>query len=67
MADRKYVSSNCEKHIVLWARKICWPICFHPYSDKLRLRKDEFSRQQFRKISQTLYAHVLLRLTKTDH
>ena len=42
---------NCQKSIFLWAEKICWAKCFHPYS---KLRKNKFSRQRLKKISQTL-------------
>ena len=40
--DNKFVFSDCEK-LVLWAWKICWTACFHPYSPNIRLRKDKFS------------------------
>ena len=46
--------SNFEKYIVLWERKICRAINFYLYSPNLRFLKDKFSRQQFKKISQTL-------------
>ena len=46
--------SNFEKYIVLWERKICCAINFYLYSPNLRFLKDKFSRQQFKKISQTL-------------
>ena len=42
---------NCQKSIFLWAEKICWAKYFHPYS---KLRKNKFSRQRLKKISQTL-------------
>ena len=67
MAGRKFLPSNCEKYIVLWAGEIYWRICFYVYSPNLRLRKDKFSWHHFRKISRTLYAHVLLRYTKANH
>ena len=51
VSDNKFVFSNCEKYIVLWAGKICWAIWFHLYSPNIRLEKDEFSRQHFKKIS----------------
>ena len=54
VSDRKFVASNCEKYIVLWAGKICWAIYFHLYSRNLSLRKDKFSKQHLKKISQTL-------------
>ena len=34
---------------VPWAGTICWATCFHPYSPNVRLRKDNFSRQHFKK------------------
>ena len=46
--------SNFEKYIVLWEGKICRAINFYLYSPNLRFLKDTFSRQQFKKISQTL-------------
>ena len=46
--------SNFEKYIVLWERKICRAINFYLYSPNLRFLKNKFSRQQFKKISQTL-------------
>ena len=52
--DNKLVFSNFGKYIILWARKTCWNICFHPYSPNLRLWKDKFSWQCFQKISRTL-------------
>ena len=35
-------------------REICWAACFHPYSPKIRLWKDNFSRQPIKKIRRTL-------------
>ena len=45
---------NCEKYIVLWVGKICWATYVQNCSPKMRLRKDIFSRQGFKKISRTL-------------
>ena len=44
---------NCE-NISLWAGKICWAKFFHPYSSKIRLWKNKFSQQCFKKITGTL-------------
>ena len=54
VADNKFVFSCFEKYFVLWVGKICWAIGFHLYSLNIRLQKDKFSRQHFKKISQTL-------------
>ena len=54
VSDNKSVFSNYEKYVALWAGKVCWATHFHLYSPKTRLRKDDFSRQPFRKISRTL-------------
>ena len=54
VSDNKFVFSNYEKYIVLWAGKICWSTCFHLCSLKIRLWKDYISRQHLKKISQTL-------------
>ena len=48
VSDKKIVFSNCEKYIVLWARKVCWAICFHLYSPNISLQKDKFSQQHFK-------------------
>ena len=45
VSDNKLVLS-----IVLWTGEIC----FHGYAPNIRLRKDTFSRQHFKNISQTL-------------
>ena len=52
--DNKFVFICFEKYIVLSAGKICWAIGFHLYSLNIRLQKDKFSRQHFKKISRTL-------------
>ena len=59
--------SNCEKYIVLWAGKTCCAKHFHEYSSNIRLRKENFSRQCFKKISQTLllYYKVFYYLLKS--
>ena len=49
VSDRRFVFSNLEKCIVLWATKICWV-----YSPNKRLQKEKLSRRHFKKISQTL-------------
>ena len=41
------------KYIVLWVGKICWATCFYLCSPKIRLQKDNFSRQRLKKISRT--------------
>ena len=45
ITDKKFVFSNWEKYIVLWAGDICRAICFHSYSLNIRLRKDKFSKR----------------------
>ena len=37
-----------------WTGTIYWIVCFHPYSPNIKLRKDKFSRQYFKQVSQTL-------------
>ena len=32
VSDNKFVTSNCEKYIVLWAGEICGATCFHSNS-----------------------------------
>ena len=59
-SKNKFVFSNCEKYTVLWAKKICWAICFHLYSPKARFWKDKFSQQNFKKISWQLHLCKLL-------
>ena len=54
--DNKFVFSNCEKYIVLWAGKVRWATRFHLYS---RLRKGYFSRQPFRNLSRTLGFYMM--------
>ena len=45
VSDSKFVSNNCDKFIdLLWTGNICWATCFHPYSSKMKWRKDNFSR-----------------------
>ena len=53
-SGNKFVSSNYEKCTVQWAGIICWAMCFHYHSPKIRLQK-EFSWQLFKKINWTLY------------
>ena len=48
-ADNKFVFSNCEKYIALYAGKHCWAACFHSYSPYIRLWKNKFSQQRFQK------------------
>ena len=55
VSDNEFVFSNCKKYISLWVGKFFWVTCFHPYSSKIRLRKDKFSWQHFKKISRTLH------------
>ena len=57
--ENTFVFSCFEKYIVLSVQKICWAIGFHLYSRNIRLRKNKFSRQYFKKISRTL---LLLRI-----
>ena len=54
VSDSKFVYSNCMKRIVLWIWKFCWATSFHPYSTNIRLRKDKFPWQHFKKIHRTL-------------
>ena len=57
VSDKKFVFSNYEKDIVLLAWMtgvIYWTICFYLYSPNIRLWRDKFSGQHFRKISWTL-------------
>ena len=54
VSDSKFVYSNCRKCIVLWIWKFCWATSFHPYSPNIRLRKDKFPWQHFKKIHRTL-------------
>ena len=54
VSENEFVSSNCGKHMVMWASTICWAICFHLYSPNVMLRKGKFSWQHSKKISQTL-------------
>ena len=39
---------------ILWAGKICWATCVHPYSPNIRLQNKKLSSQCFQKISRTL-------------
>ena len=41
--------------LVSCAGEIFWDTCFHSYSPNIILRKDKFSQQHFKKISQTLW------------
>ena len=50
VSDNKFVFSNSEKYIVLWAGGIC----FHLYSPNIRLQKNKFLWQHSKKISRTL-------------
>ena len=56
VSDNKFVLNNCWKYIVLWAWKICWITCFHPYSPNMKLPKNIFSRWLFKMISRTLFS-----------
>ena len=47
-------SVTVKKNIVPWARKIYLAICFHFYSSNIRLGKDKFSQQLFKKICRTM-------------
>ena len=58
VSDNKFVFSNCEKHIVLWAEKIYGAKCFHFYSLNVRLQKDKFSRRHFKKIIRNLSSTI---------
>ena len=60
VSDNKFFFSCFEKYIVLWAGKICWATAFHLYSSNIRLQKDTFSRQDFKKISRTLLFFINL-------
>ena len=63
----EFLFNNCEKYIVLWTGKIYWAICFYYYSPSIRLRKDEFSRQHFKKIGPTLSLLPNLRWYPYNH
>ena len=63
----KFLFNNCEKYIVLWTGKIYWAICFYYYSSSIRLRKDKFSRQHFKKIGPTLCLLPNLRWYPCNH
>ena len=39
-------------------------LCFHLYSPNIRLRKDTFSQQHFKKISQTLHMQQINKITQ---
>ena len=58
---QKIVFSNCEKYIVLWAKKICWLYVFifiHPTKVWKRINFKKTSRWNFKKISWTLVQHI---------
>ena len=55
VSDKEFAFSNCQKYIVLWPGEIYWATSFHSYLPNIRLRKDKFSRQNFKKISRTLW------------
>ena len=59
VSNNKFVFSKCEKCVILWAGKVCLATRFHLYSPKTRLQKDNFSRQPFTNISQTLKCHTI--------
>ena len=62
VSDNKLIFNNCEKSIFLWAEKICWATRFYPCLLKIWMQKDNFSRQCFKKINQTLiYIHVCVK------
>ena len=44
-----------------WAGRMCLTICFLLYSPNIRFRKDKFSRQHFKKISQILIVVLLFK------
>ena len=42
----------------------CWAACFYPSSPKIRLRKDKFLWQYFKKISSTLTCYIAHQILK---
>ena len=59
VSDNKILFSNWEKYIDLWAGEICWATYFHSFSLNIRLGKDIFSWQHFKKINRTLLYRFL--------
>ena len=56
LLQKIYSFSVTVRNIVLWAGKICWATHFNLYSPNIGFGKDKFSRQCFKKISQTLWS-----------
>ena len=56
VSGNKFVFSNCEIYIIVWVGKIFCTVCLylHLYSCKIKLLRDTFSWQHFKKISSIL-------------
>ena len=37
VSDNKFLFSNLEKFIILWAGEVCWATYFHSFSPNIRL------------------------------